>query len=917
LYGSVNRDACLTARSGMTGSRAKMRGAPLFVLAGAAHALLPPPLPLICEPTVIHGCYNDSWTRTFPHMASNGGPDDPFGGNATLETCAYLCATSSPPYAVAAIENGGQCFCASAEDLARAAPNRTADAECNAPCNGNALATCGGAWRAWAYDFACAKYSPSAMPWQNWSLPHAARVADLVGRLSPVGLVGQLLQNGIDYYSAGVQLPRYIVSQECLAGFDGGGIFLAPPVPTLASSGFPQPVNMGNSWDVELVRELASAISDEARAAFNLGRPSLTCMSPNLNVNRDPRWGRNIESFSEDPQLLAALGVAYITGLQQGLPANASAAASGYLKVFAVPKHLGAYSVECYNRSGATNYPLCEVYRNTYDAAVDELDLRETYFPGWEAAVREANAQGVMCSYNEINGVPACGNGAVLRDVLEGEWGLDGLVISDAGAVAYIGIREDDYPLTRGHGFAATPLEAALSAFRNGTTVSLEDTSDADSALFATYLRPALAAGNVTLDELRTAAARALLPRFRVGLYDPPERNPWNAIPASVLESPAHHALARRAAAETFVLLKNDNGLLPFQPVGAGGGPARIALVGPTSNCSACGVNRYSGHPASTVGILDGLSAAAAAAGARVEFGGEALNAAAIATLAGADAGVVVLTGTGEGESHDRFSVTFPDATLAWLVQLAAAQAQAGSQFPPLVLLVASGGAVDSSPALPLFGAALALYTGGMDYGAAVGDVLFGAAEPGGALAHTVYKESWTNASDFLSMAVRAPPGRGHRYLLPAAAQQHVLFPFGHGLSFTSWAAAIDGITPLQPATIARSQLEAGANVSVAVRLTNTGSARAGSRVSFVLLQRQNADPLEQWPVQWLPRSGFAKAHRVAPGETVQLALTLVARDFSRWDAAQQRYVVRPGAFALALRDGGGGSAAIINVTDA
>ena len=116
----------------------------LLSLAVAARALLPPPLPQICEPTVVHGCFNDSWTRTFPHMASQGGPSDPFGGNATLETCAYLCATASPPYAAAAVEAGGQCFCASAADIDRAAPNKTDLASCSTPCRGNALTTCGG-----------------------------------------------------------------------------------------------------------------------------------------------------------------------------------------------------------------------------------------------------------------------------------------------------------------------------------------------------------------------------------------------------------------------------------------------------------------------------------------------------------------------------------------------------------------------------------------------------------------------------------------------------------------------------------------------------------------------------------------------------------------------------------------------------
>ena len=260
-----------------------------------ALAHLPPPLPLLCTPTVRHGCYNDSWTRTFPFMASNGGASDPFGANQTLETCAYLCATAQPPWPAAAIENGGQCFCTDAQGLARAAPNLTAPGLCSTPCNGNGLAQCGGEWKAFAYDFACAPYAPEAQPWLNHSLPLPARVADLISRLSPLGLIGQLLQNGIDYYSQEVQLPRYLVSQECLAGFDGGDIYIAPPVPHVASSGFPQPINMANTWDSELVREIGSAISDEARAAFtHAGRPSLTCMSPNLNVHRDPRWGRNV-----------------------------------------------------------------------------------------------------------------------------------------------------------------------------------------------------------------------------------------------------------------------------------------------------------------------------------------------------------------------------------------------------------------------------------------------------------------------------------------------------------------------------------------------------------------------------------------------------------------------------------------------
>ena len=502
--------------------------------------------------------------------------------------------------------------------------------------------------------------------------------------------------------------------------------------------------------------------------------------------------------------------------------------------------------------------------------------------------------------------MPACGNGELLHDALETDWGLDGLVISDADAVAYIGIKSDENPLEHGHGFVATLREAALSAFSNGTTISLEDT-DPLGAAYATQLLPALAAGQVTLEALRAAARRALLPRFRTGLYDPPALVPWAGIPASVLESPAHHALARRAAGESLVLLKNAGPLLPLRPVSQGG-PARIALIGPTSNCSACGVGRYSGHPASTTGIWQGLSAAAAAAGASVSFGGEALDSAAIARLAAAELGVLVLTGTAEGESQDRFDIGFPASTLQWLGALAAA----APTLPPLVLLVVSGGAVDCSPALELVDAALAIYTGGMEHGAGVADVLYGAVNPSGTLAHTIHRSSWINASDFLNMSIRSAPGRTHRYLTPQAVQQHVLFPFGFGLSYTSWSSAVVG---LAPASITRSALQAGGNVTLTLTLTNTGLQRSGSRVVYALLTRQSAAGQgEDWPLQWLPGAGFAKVHGLGPGEGVQVQLVLAARDFARWDEGAHAFTVRPGSFGLALRDGG---SATLSVEDA
>ena len=872
-----------------------------------ASASLPPPLPMVCLSNNMLGCFSDSLSpRTFPVCVSYGG-GDAFYNNQTLETCAYLCKTLQPSLPIAAVENGGQCFCTNASGIASAVaggllrpPN-----ECNATCAGNPFQPCGGPWRVQAYNFSCAPYSPSSQPWQDPALPAAARVADLVSRLSPTQLMAQLTQNGADLYGASFQLPRYIVSQECLAGFNGEDIYIAPAVNHTHSSAFPQPVNMGNTWDAELVREIASAISDEARAAFNFaGRPSLTCMSPGLNVNRDPRWGRNSESFSEDPSLIATLGTAYIHGIQLGAKLS-NASASGYLKIMAVPKHLGAYSVECFNASGGANdYPACPVYRSFFNAVVDEMDLRETYLPAWRAAVVEGGAQGLMCSYNAINGVPSCTNGDILRGVLEGEWGMRGFVISDADAVAQIYNVPDAAP-PPGHNFAHSLLDAAIGALLNGTSISLEDT-DVQSAAYALMLPVALAAGRISIDDLRAAATRALTPRFLVGLYDPPALVPWNSIPGSVIESEAHHALARRAAAQSFVLLKNAGAFLPLRSPSEGG-PSVIAMVGPAANETWNLLGGYTGTPTRAVSIWDGVSAMARALGAQPTLDAG-MGATALAAVAAADVAIVVLTSESEGESRDRERIGLPAAQAAFLSTLS------GSTSTPLIVCVVSGGAVDVSPAVDdvRVPAVLALYTGGMEAGSALADVLYGVVNPSGALAHTVYRASWTGVSDFLDMGMRTQSGRGHRYLQPAAAAQHVLFPFGWGLSYTNWTTTISTVSP-PSRSLSVAALGAGGNFTLGVDVVNSGSV-TGDRVVFIVVLRVNAEVDQQWPVQWLPRAGFSVLRGITPGGRGTARLVIDGGDLSRWDAVAHAFTVRVGNYSVLLRDAPPESAVAIEV---
>jgi beta-glucosidase len=348
------------------------------------------------------------------------------------------------------------------------------------------------------------------------------------------------------------------------------------------------------------------------------------------------------------------------------------------------------------------------------------------------------------------------------------------------------------------------------------------------------------------------------------------------------------------------VLLQNDGipPLLPFTSPSSGG-PATIAVVGPVSNCSGCSIGRYTGSPVASTTVWQGVAAAAAARGVTAVFGGEAMDDAAVAAVKSANAAVVVLTGESEGESRDREALGLPADQAAFLARLVA------ETSTPLVLLTISGGAVDVSPAVsnPRVPAILALYSGGMEAGAAAADVLFGVVNPSGALAHTVYRAAWAEpgGADFLSMDIRSGLGRGHRYLTPYAATKYVLYPFGYGLSYTTWEAFLE---PFSPAQISVAALTSGATVQAVLQVYNMGSERDGARVVIAYVSRINAPAAEQWPVQWLPERGFTKVFVPAGGPPANVTLTLVARDFSRWDSAAHAWVVQPGTYNVGVRDG-------------
>ncbi len=396
-------------------------------------------------------------------------------------------------------------------------------------------------------------------PFQNPALPCADRVADLVARLTLEEKISQMMHPADGIERLGI--PEYNWWNECLHGVARAGI----------ATVFPQAIGLAATWDVGLLAAVANVISDEARAKHHefVRRgvrqiyTGLTFWSPNVNIFRDPRWGRGQETYGEDPYLSGRLGVAFVKGLQGADPR--------YLKVVATPKHFAVHSGP-------------ESDRHHFDARVSERDLRETYLPAFEACVVEGGAVSVMGAYNRTNGEPCCGSPTLLDKILRQEWGFDGYVVSDCWAI------NDFYG---GHGTVKTPAEAAALAVHAGC----------DLECGCAYLALLDAVRQGLLDEatIDRSLARLFTARVRLGMFDPAELVPYAHISFEVNDAPAHRALARRASQQAIVLLKNT-GLLPLPK-----DLKSIAVIGPNADDLAVLLGNYHGTPARAVTPLAGI----------------------------------------------------------------------------------------------------------------------------------------------------------------------------------------------------------------------------------------------------------------------------------------------------------------------
>ncbi len=397
-------------------------------------------------------------------------------------------------------------------------------------------------------------------PYLNTALPIEARVDDLVSRMTLEEKISQMENASPAIERLGI--PEYNWWTEGLHGVARAGL----------ATVFPQAIGLAATWDTELMHDVATAIGDEARAKHHAFAArdkrfiyqGLTIWSPNINIFRDPRWGRGQETYGEDPYLTGKMAVPFIQGLQGN--------DEKYLKTVATVKHFAVH-----------NGP--EPERHYFDAKTNEQDLQLTYLPQFEMAIKEGGAQSLMCAYNRYNGEPACASPTLLQKILREQWQFSGFVVSDCGAV------EDIHKF---HKVTDTPEQSAAMAVKLGT--------DLNCGKMYRYLKSAVEQGLVSEHEIDVALKRLMTARMQLGMFDPAAEVKFAQIPYETVNSPAHKALALDAARKSIVLLKNENKTLPLDK-----NLRKIAVIGPNADQWLMLLGNYNGVPEKTITPLEGI----------------------------------------------------------------------------------------------------------------------------------------------------------------------------------------------------------------------------------------------------------------------------------------------------------------------
>ena len=726
----------------------------------------------------------------------------------------------------------------------------------------------------------CNREKPE-FPFNDPALSTEERVNDLLARLTTEEKVTMMMNNSVAIERLGI--PAYNWWNEALHGVARAG----------EATVFPQVIGMAATFDEDLNLATYTIASDEARAKYNDAMANgtykqyygLTFWTPNINIFRDPRWGRGMETYGEDPYLTSRMGLAAVRGLQGN--------DKKFFKAHACAKHYAVHSGP-------------ESIRHSFDVTVSPTDLWETYLPAFKTLVTVGNVQEVMCAYNRYEGDPCCGSTKLLVDILRNRWNFDGVVVSDCGAI-------DDFYVTGRHETHPDALSASKDAILNGT--DLECGSSYRSMI------EGVQKGIITDADLDPHVARLITDRIELGMLDPEDRTPWKDYNINDICTPEHIAHSLKVARESMVLLKNEGNTLPLSK-----DLRKIAVVGVNAVDSAMLLGNYNGTPRSVVTILDGIKAKFNKAEVtyvegcklvdgfmqRVRNSADTRQRPAFyeGVVAGSqpaqqpavpagpwkapenyddvvaqvkDAEVIIYVGglnpNLEGEEMrgvryegfsggDRTTIELPDVQSKLLAALR-------STGKPVVFVLCTGSTIGLEKDEPSYDALLVAWYPGEQGGNAVADVLAGDYNPAGRLPLTFYKGT-SQLPDFQNYDMT---GRTYRYFAGEP-----LYPFGYGIGYTSFSYG--------KGKLSKSSIRKGQSVKVSFDVKNNGS-KDGEEVAQIYVRRLN-DPAA--PLKSL--RGFKRA-AIKAGTSGKFEFTLGPDAFSFYDASVDNLAVKPGNYEI------------------
>ncbi len=671
------------------------------------------------------------------------------------------------------------------------------------------------------------------------------RAAALVAKMTLEEKVSQTLYNAPAIERLGIS--AYNWWNEALHGVARAG----------TATVFPQAIGVAASFDEELVGKMAEVIATEARAKYNVQKKAedrdiykgLTFWSPNVNIFRDPRWGRGQETYGEDPYLSGRLGVSFVKGLQEEK--------EGFIKAAACAKHFAVHSGP-------------EKQRHSFDARVSRQDLYETYLPAFKACVQEAGVEAVMGAYNRTNGEPCCGSKTLLIDILRKEWGFEGHVVSDCWAI-------NDFHAH--HKITKTPLESAAMAMNNGC--------DVNCGCMFPNLRDAVKGGYVEEARLDEAVTNLMECRMKLGMFEEEGTVPFDVIGYEQVDTAENKSLNLEISRKSLVLLKNQDNLLPLDLSGI----KSIGVIGPNADSRKALVGNYEGTASRYVTVLEGIEDYVGER-ARVYYSegchlyqDRTSNLAqendrmsevkAVCSVSDVIVAVLGLDSSVEGEegdtgnefaSGDKLDLKFPGLQS----EILRAAYESGK---PVILVSMTGSAMELDWEDSHIPAIIQAWYPGAAGGRAVAELIFGAYSPEGKLPVTFYRTT-QELPDFTDYAMK---DRTYRYM-----KQEALYPFGFGLSYTSF--------EMKGTEADSDRVTAKGEVTIRTSIKNTGVMESGETIQVYVKALREGTPNAQL-------KGLKKVH-LQPGEEKQVEITLKSQAFGLYNV-EGEFLVEKGEYAV------------------